>query len=112
MELDSGLRSVDIISGVYGRTVYDIEDVLSGVCEGSRAVVKSPLSDRLSVISAPVSGGAVETASLQLFCEKMLPYFDEIVIDTAAGLEAPFATLHTQHFTLQSRLLLAQSMFL
>ena len=90
VELDSGLRSVDIISGVYGRTVYDIEDVLSGVCDGSRAVVKSPLSDKLSVISAPVSGGAVETASLQLFCEKMQPYFDEIVIDTAAGLEAPF----------------------
>ena len=28
VELDSGLRSVDIIAGVYGRTVYDIEDVL------------------------------------------------------------------------------------
>ena len=26
VELDSGLRSVDIISGVYGRTVYDIEE--------------------------------------------------------------------------------------
>ena len=24
VELDSGLRSVDIIAGVYGRTVYDI----------------------------------------------------------------------------------------
>lgn len=90
VELDSGLRSVDIISGVYGRTVYDIEDVLSGVCEGSRAVVKSPFSEGLSVISAPVSGGAVETQSLQLFCQKMTPFFDEIVIDTAAGLEAPF----------------------
>ena len=30
VELDSGLRSVDIIAGVYGRTVYDIEDVLCG----------------------------------------------------------------------------------
>ena len=27
IELDSGLRSVDIIAGVYGRTVYDIEGV-------------------------------------------------------------------------------------
>ena len=34
IELDSGLRSVDIIAGVYGRTVYDIEDVLCGWCEG------------------------------------------------------------------------------
>ena len=43
IELDSGLRSVDIISGVYGKTVYDIADVLSGRCEGTKAVVASPL---------------------------------------------------------------------
>ena len=71
VELDSGLRSVDIISGVYGRTVYDIEDVLSGACEGGKAVVKSPFSDNLSVISAPVSGGAVDVRSLQLFCQHL-----------------------------------------
>ena len=53
IELDSGLRSVDIIAGVYGKTVYDIEDVLSGRCEGSKAVVESPIYPGLSVISAP-----------------------------------------------------------
>ena len=90
VELDSGLRRVDIISGVYGRTVYDIEDVLSGACEGSKAVVKSPFADGLSIISAPVSGGMVQTAALQHFCSRMKPFFEEIVIDTAAGLEAPF----------------------
>lgn len=90
VELDSGLRSVDIISGVYGRTVYDIEDVLSGACEGGQAVVKSPVFEHLSVISAPVSGGAVHPGALEVFCRRMAPCFDEIVIDTAAGLEAPF----------------------
>ena len=58
VELDSGLRSVDIIAGVYGRTVYDIEDVLCGRCEGAKAVVPSPLYPGLSVISAPYEGGA------------------------------------------------------
>ena len=62
VELDSGLRSVDIIAGVYGRTVYDIEDVLCGRCEGAKAVVPSPLYPGLSVISAPYEGGAVEAA--------------------------------------------------
>ena len=42
VELDSGLRSVDIIAGVYGRTVYDIEDVLCGRCEPTKAIVPSP----------------------------------------------------------------------
>ena len=90
VELDSGLRSVDIISGVYGHTVYDLEDVLSGACEGGKAVVKAPGGEKLSVISAPVSGGAVHTAALQAFCRKMSGYFDEILLDTAAGLAAPF----------------------
>ena len=36
IELDSGLRSVDMIAGVYGKTVYDIEDVLCGRCDGSK----------------------------------------------------------------------------
>ena len=75
VELDSGLRSVDIIAGVYGRTVYDIEDVLCGRCEGAKAIVPSPLYPGLSVISAPYEGGAVSAVPL----------------DTAAGMDAPFA---------------------
>ena len=76
IELDSGLRSVDIIAGVYGRTVYDIEDVLCGRCEGAKAVVPSPLYPGLSVISAPYEGGAVEAAPLGRLLVAMRPYFD------------------------------------
>lgn len=73
VELDSGLRSVDIIAGVYGRTVYDIEDVLCGRCEGAKAVVPSPLYPGLSVISAPYEGGAVEAAPLGRLLTAMRP---------------------------------------
>ncbi|MCI2047442.1 MAG: AAA family ATPase [Faecalibacterium sp.] len=90
IELDSGLRSVDIISGVYGKTVYDIEDVLCGRCSGEKAVVESPLYPGLSVISAPYEGGEVQTQALQALCAKMREYFDFLLIDTAAGMGAPF----------------------
>ena len=90
IELDSGLRSVDIIAGVYGRTVYDIEDVLCGRCEGGKAVVPSPLYPGLSVISAPYEGGAVEAAPLGRLLTAMRPYFDFVLLDTAAGMGAPF----------------------
>ena len=93
VELDSGLRSVDIIAGVYGRTVYDIEDVLCGRCEGAKAVVPSPLYPGLSVISAPYEGGAVEAAPLGRLLTAMRPYFDFILLDTAAGMGAPFTAL-------------------
>lgn len=89
IELDSGLRSVDIISGVYGKTVYDIEDVLTGRCTGEKALVESPLYRGLSVISAPYEGGDVNTAGLQRLCQTLQNTFDFILLDTAAGMGAP-----------------------
>ena len=88
VELDSGLRSVDIISGVYGKTVYDIEDVLCGRCSGEKAVVESPLYPGLSVISAPYEGGAVTVEGLRALCRAMGSFFDYLILDTAAGMGA------------------------
>lgn len=90
VELDSALRSVDIIAGVSGQTVYDIEDVLSGRVRPGKAVVSSALYRGLSVISAPYSGEVITTRSLHLLCEKLSPFFDTILIDTAAGIGKPF----------------------
>ena len=90
IELDSGLRSVDIIAGVYGKTVYDIEDVLCGRCDGEKAVVQSPLYPGLSVISAPYEGGIVRPAPLARLVTLMSPYFDFILLDTAAGMGPAF----------------------
>lgn len=90
VELDSGLRSVDYIAGVYGKTVYDVEDVLNGRCEAGKAVVESPVYRNLYVISAPYSGGHILPAALRVFVEKVGPVFDTIVLDTAAGMGVPF----------------------
>lgn len=98
VELDSGLRSVDIIAGVSGQTVYDVEDVLSGRCEPSKAVVPSPLYKGLYIISAPYNGGIITTQGLKMLCYKLRSHFDYILIDTAAGLGAPFqAAVETAH---------------
>ncbi|MEG0910189.1 MAG: AAA family ATPase [Ruthenibacterium sp.] len=90
VELDSGLRSVDVISGVYGKTVYDVEDILSGRCRADKAVAESPLYPNLAVISAPYSGGTVQTAPLAAFLQQVHDAFDFILLDTAAGMGSPF----------------------
>lgn len=90
VELDSGLRSVDYIAGVYGRTVYDVEDVLRGRCETGKALVESTLYRDLYVISAPYSGGEIRADALELFIKIVGPVFDTIILDTAAGMGAPF----------------------
>lgn len=95
VELDSALRSVDYIAGVYGKTVYDVEDVLSGRCDAGKALVESPLYPGLFVISAPYSGGQVDAAALQNFLQQACEVFDEIVLDTAAGMGAPFEAART-----------------
>ena len=85
IELDSGLRSVDVIAGVYGKTVYDIEDVLCGRCDGDKAVVQSPLYPGLSVISAPYEGGEVRSAPLARLVLAMRGYFDFILLIPPPG---------------------------
>ena len=85
VELDSALRSVDYIAGVYGKTVYDVEDVLCGRCDAGKALVESPLYPGLFVISAPYSGGQVAAGALQSFLQQAGG-----VLDTAAGMGAPF----------------------
>ncbi|MDD3430226.1 MAG: AAA family ATPase, partial [Oscillospiraceae bacterium] len=90
IELDSGLRSVDIISGVYGKTVYDIEDILEGRCEADKAIAESTVYPGLSVISAPYSGGHIQAETLQVITGKLAPFFDYIILDTAAGMGMPF----------------------
>ena len=98
VELDCGLRSVDYIAGVCGKTVYDIEDVLTGRCEAGKAIVESPVYRDLYLISAPYSGGRIRPAALRVFVEKAGPVFDVILLDTAAGLGAPFeAALTVAH---------------
>lgn len=91
IELDSGLRSVDIISGVNGKTVYDISDVLSGRCDWHKAIAESPIYEGLSVISAPYERGDVKPQELKRLIQKLANHYDFILVDTAAGLGEPFA---------------------
>lgn len=91
VELDSGLRSVDFIAGVGGSTVYDLGDVLAGRCEAGKALAESPVYHDLYLISAPYSGGRIDPAALRVFVERAGPVFDAILLDTAAGMGAPFA---------------------
>ena len=91
VELDSGLRSVDYIAGVSGKTVYDIGDILSGRCDAGKAVVESPVYPGLFVISAPYEGGDIRPEALAKFLDGVARVFDFILLDTAAGMGVPFA---------------------
>ena len=88
IELDSGLRSVDLIAGVCGKTVYDLEDIFSGRCEADKAVVESPAFPGHT--RSRVQRGQHPARAAAAADRPMNGSFDFILLDTAAGLGDAF----------------------
>ncbi len=85
IELSAALRSVDIITGISEKVVFDIEDVLSGRVEPMRAVVESPLYQGLYVLSAPYIGDIINVSRLQELIAFLRPAFEYIILDVGYG---------------------------
>ena len=85
LELDSGLRSLDIIAGVYGNTVYDILDVLNGRCDPEKAIIRAPAPrNNVFVLSAPYRQEALQGAKFVALCNTLGEQYDHVLIDTAS----------------------------
>ncbi len=90
IELDAGLRSIDVISGTDRQAVYDIGDVLSGNCDVYKAMITSPHSKNLQLIAAPYKNYDTDFTNLKSVTDRLYVDFDYIIIDTAAGLGHAF----------------------
>ena len=91
IELDNGFRSIDVISGTYGKLIYDIYDALSGKVEPRRAIVESPLSKGLHVMSAPYKYSSFQIDDFIRLTTSLSEEYDHILIDTAATAGAIFS---------------------
>ena len=54
IDMDIGLRNLDLTLGMSDRALMDFTDVLSGRCTLERAAVSHPVIQGLSLITAPV----------------------------------------------------------
>lgn len=86
VELDSGLRSVDLIAGTSEQMVYDLQDALCGRCTPEKAVCQSPFYEGLSMLPAPYCTTELHTSKLKNLVEHFKNQFDFILLDTAAGM--------------------------
>lgn len=94
LEMDSGLRCLDVLLGVSETTVHDVSDVLRGRCEPIKAIYNSPLSDKLDMMPATMRPG--EEYSSKLFhklCKGLCRYYEYILIETPAGFGRPLADI-------------------
>lgn len=88
VDMDAGLRCLDIMLGVDERLVFDLSDVLSGKPLDS-AVLKSNTLDNLYLLAAPLNCYDINGEELYRFLLSIRG-FDYIVLDFPAGLDFPY----------------------
>ncbi len=92
IELDSGLRGLDLLLGVSDRVVYDLSDVLCGRCKPIKAITICQVpTGSLHLIAAPSDRFFVPDASnLAGLLKGLGGCYDDLILDTAAGLGRGF----------------------
>ena len=91
IDMDVGLRNLDISLGLNDRALMDFADVALGRCPLARAAVAHPTLKGLSLLTAPMSLPAGLTADrIRALLSTARANYDYILIDSPAGLGAAF----------------------
>ncbi len=88
IELDFGLRCLDIMFGMENSIQSDLGDVLSGKKEVLDAVSQVPMASNLNILCAPKTLTTVSAEQIVDICRSIKKYFEYIIIDTGAGINS------------------------
>lgn len=88
VDMDIGLRNLDISLGMTDRALMDFTDVLSGRCALQRAAARHPVIQGLSLLTAPLSlpPEGLDEGRMTAFLNEAKSRYDYIVMDSPAGL--------------------------
>lgn len=86
VDMDEGLRCLDLILGVDHKVVFDLSDILNG-SPLSNATYASDFSRFINVIPAPSKIGTINPDRLSDFAEKVKNMYDVVIFDFPAGLD-------------------------
>ena len=89
VDMDMGLRNLDLYFGLENNIVYDVYDVMTGVCSIKQALVKDTSIENLSIMgSSPErEKGDLTPLHVQVLCEKLKEQFDYVIMDAPSGLD-------------------------
>ena len=92
IDLDIGLRNLDMILGLENRIVYDIVNVVEKVCKVKQALIKDKRVDNLFLIAAAQTRdkSAVKPEQVIELTNELKKDFDYIILDSPAGIEGGF----------------------
>lgn len=93
MDLDIGLRNLDVVLGLDNRIIYDIVDVAEGRAKLPQALVKDKrFDDKLYLLPAAQNTDktALEPEQVKEIVDELKPEYDYVLIDCPAGIEQGF----------------------
>lgn len=91
IDMDIGLRNLDISLGLNDRALMDFSDVALGRCPLARAAVEHPTLNGLWLLTSPMSLPPSLTAEkVRALLDTARTMYDYILIDSPAGLGAGF----------------------
>ena len=98
IDMDTGLRNLDLYLGLENNVVYDVADVLNGVCRIKQALIKHKSFPGLFFMAASPKPdeGEFTPLHMQVLCAKLSRKFDYIVVDCPAGLDDGLAIAEGQ----------------
>lgn len=85
IDLDEGLRCLDIFFGVDSNIVTDLSDMLSGNADD--AFYSIPGHENISLIPAPSGTGKIDPQLFAEFLEQVYGDYDIVILDFPAGLD-------------------------
>lgn len=89
IDMDMGMRNLDIYLGLEDRVVYNIMDVLSGMCRIKQALIRDKRFKSLYLISAapPRDRRDITGMHMQVLCNRLKKDNDFIIIDGPSGID-------------------------
>ena len=99
VDVDVGLRNLDVVMGLEGRVVFDLIDVLEGRAKPRQALIRDKRIESLFLLPASQTKDkeALDPAKFRELVHQLLTEegFDRVLIDSPAGIEKGFQTAAT-----------------
>ncbi len=96
IDVDVGLRNLDVVMGLESRVVFDLVDVLEGKCKMRQALIRDKRVETLYLLPASQTRDkdALDSDGMRTIIKQLLEEegMDRILIDSPAGIEKGFQT--------------------
>ncbi len=95
IDVDVGLRNLDVVMGLEGRVVFDLIDVFEGRCKLRQALIRDKRISNLFLLAASQTHdkSVLDEEKMQKLAQNLLEQgFDRVLIDSPAGIETGFQT--------------------